>query len=313
MDIKAGGDADIYSNPNFSKLISKSEVQELSQINNWRFLASFITEIAVISCTVWLSESFLNPLLYVAAVIIIGSRFHALSVLMHDASHYRAFTNRKLNDFFGEITALVTPFSMEGYRKHHFLHHRELNTDKDPDWVRTRFSDYYYPKKKKDLLLLLGKYALGMKVINELKLIAKEKYLNKCSTKTKILRNLTYIAIILSSILFGFWKELILYWLVPVATSFAFFVYVRGVAEHYAGMEYKNELNSSRTVIAPLWERLLFSPYGVNYHLEHHLYPSVPFYRLKELHKKLMQNSVFKEQAHITHGYTSGLFKESTI
>ncbi len=37
--------------------------------------------------------------------------------------------------------------------------------------------------------------------------------------------------------------------------------------------------------------------------MEHHLYPSVPFYNLAKLHKKLMESEQFRNNAHITHSY----------
>jgi fatty acid desaturase len=55
------------------------------------------------------------------------------------------------------------------------------------------------------------------------------------------------------------------------------------------------------------WERLIFCPGNVNYHLAHHLFPSVPFFNLPRLHRRLMQEEVFRERAHITVGYTSML------
>ena len=33
-------------------------------------------------------------------------------------------------------------------------------------------------------------------------------------------------------------------------------------------------------------------PHSVNYHLEHHLYPAVPHYRLAELHALLLERGV---------------------
>jgi fatty acid desaturase len=51
------------------------------------------------------------------------------------------------------------------------------------------------------------------------------------------------------------------------------------------------------------------APKNVNYHLEHHFYPSVPFYRLPQLHRTLMSKSEFKESVHITKSYL-GVLRE---
>jgi fatty acid desaturase len=83
---------------------------------------------------------------------------------------------------------------------------------------------------------------------------------------------------------------------------------IRATAEHLR-VPATHELNATRTVLPSWWERLLIAPYGVNFHLEHHLFPSVPGYNLRRLHRGLMQDPEFAERAHITRGYV-GLFRE---
>jgi fatty acid desaturase len=298
---RSGGD--------FSRLLSKEDVKILSQIDNRKFIAALLQEIATIALTIVVSAYAAHPLVYVLAVFILGSRFQAMGILMHDAAHYRAHTHRSLNEVLGEIASFATPFSMQGYRVNHLTHHRELNTDKDPDWVRTDHADYKFPKTASEIFLLLGKYVSGARSFRELKGILTDKYLNDYPARLKLLRASLVLFLVTAAVTMGFWKGLLLYWLLPSLTALAFFSYVRGVAEHY-GLEYEHDLNASRTVIAPAWELWLFAPHGTNYHLDHHLYPSVPFYRLKELHHRLMANPAYAGSAHITHGYITGLWRE---
>jgi fatty acid desaturase len=44
--------------------------------------------------------------------------------------------------------------------------------------------------------------------------------------------------------------------------------------------------------VAPGWVEWLIFPHQVNYHIEHHLYASVPHYNLPALHRELQRNSV---------------------
>jgi fatty acid desaturase len=97
--------------------------------------------------------------------------------------------------------------------------------------------------------------------------------------------------------------------MVPLMTVFLAIRYIRIVAEHYA-VEHESVLNESRTVIAPFWELWLIAPWGLNYHLEHHLFPGVPCFRLAELHRLLMTRDPFPQIAHITHGYFGGLLRD---
>ena len=90
---------------------------------------------ALIAAAVWISVTWWNPVVYVLAVIVIGSRINGLGGLMHDAAHYRGYASRPLNDFVGELLALPTSSSMAGYRNTHVRAiHRELNSENDPDW-----------------------------------------------------------------------------------------------------------------------------------------------------------------------------------
>src|SRR5262249_13986268 len=103
-------------------------------------------------------------------------------------------------------------------------------------------------------------------------------------------------------------------WIVPTLTSLVFINRIRSLAEHF-GVEREHELNASRHVNASLLERFVFCPFNVNYHLEHHLFPSIPYFSLPALHKRLMEDETFRSQAHITEGYTgfrSGVLAEVT-
>jgi fatty acid desaturase len=294
----------------FSKFLTKSELKRFSQVSSWRFFAAVAIECLTIAFAIFISERYWNIPLYILVVVIIGSRMHALAVLMHDAAHYRGNSRRWLNESIGELLALPVGITMQGYRNTHFAHHRELNTENDPDWVRKLGArEFSFPKSSTEIILLLCQFAVGLQFFSQAKKIRGMKNLNEVSVKLKIARALIVLFILALSIYMDFWRQLILYWIVPLATSFMLFLHIRSVAEHFA-VEYEHVLNHTRTVVAPFWERWLFAPYGVNYHLEHHLYPSVPFFRLSELHRYLMTKDEFAHSAHVTYGYSTGLFRE---
>jgi len=50
---------------------------------------------------------------------------------------------------------------------------------------------------------------------------------------------------------------------------------------------------STRTVIAPAWQRWLLALHGVNFHLEHHLLPEVPCYHLPAFRARLLEMGWF--------------------
>jgi len=301
------GDACVRDIP---RLLSKDEIRDLSKIDSVKFTAAALLEYGLIAAAVIISQTWWNPLLYVLAVIVIGSRINALGGLMHDAAHHRAYANRSLNDFVGELLALPTSASMAGYRNTHFAHHRELNSANDPDWQRNvGLKEFEFPAPRTSVLMYFVQYLTGLKIGAALGGFHKNKDTRDIPAAVARARLVFFLGLVAASIALGFWKILLLYWIVPLLTVFLAIRYLRNVAEHYA-VEHEHVLNESRTVMAPIWELWLIAPWGLNYHLEHHLFPSVPCFRLGELHRLLMTREPYPQIAHITHGYFSGLLRD---
>jgi fatty acid desaturase len=292
------------------RLLTKEEIRDLSRIDSVKFTAAALLEFGLIAAAVWISETWWNPVVYVLAVIVVGSRINGLGALMHDAAHYRGYANRELNDFVGELLALPTSSSMAGYRNTHFAHHRELNSDNDPDWQRNLgLVEYEFPAPPRRMLMYIAQYLSGLKTATAVFGFHKNKETRDIPAAVARARLCFFAGLLLASIAFGFWKLLLLYWIVPLLTVFLAIRYIRSVAEHYA-VEHENVLNESRTVLAPFWQLWLIAPWGLNYHLEHHLFPGVPCFRLGELHRLLMMRDPYPRIAHITHGYFSGLLRD---
>ncbi len=78
-----------------------------------------------------------------------------------------------------------------------------------------------------------------------------------------------------------------LYWLVPYCTLMQVFFRIRGAIEHGNVPDPDNAYQRTRTYFMSAALRFFFAPKQVGYHLEHHLYPSIPFYRLPRIHAVL--------------------------
>ena len=263
-----------------------------------------------INLSIWLSELYWNFPLYILVVFWIGTRQHALAILMHDAAHYRVTTNKKLNDIIGEcFLAWPLTITLFGYRKTHAAHHRHLNTENDPDWTQDiQRAEFSFPKTLPQITWITIKYCLGFYAIKEMTNVSG--YNERVPLQINLPRFLLYIAAVAASIYFNFWLELILYWIVPVMTSLLLLLYVRAVADHHAGLANDHLYNKTRTTIATWWESLLIAPHNVNFHIEHHMYPGVPFYNLPKLHAILSDIPAYRDNAHITHGLLKGLLSE---
>ncbi len=67
---------------------------------------------------------------------------------------------------------------------------------------------------------------------------------------------------------------------------------LRAIAEHGAVTDFSSPLTAARTNLCPAWLAWLLFPHHVNYHVEHHVYPSIPHYNLPACHREMMAAGV---------------------
>lgn len=297
-----------------SNYIEASTLKRLSRLSPWRTAVAVAADWAVIALAIMVSEWSGNWLVYLVCLPIIAGGMHGLGALTHEFAHYRFTANKKLNDAIGDLfTAWPLLATTSGYRRNHLAHHRYTNTDKDPDWVvKLGTRQFTFPQEMRFALLHVLGYFVGVNSIRDMRAALNRIQSDDVTPAAyKIARLSYYLAILAVLVAFGWWQEALLYWAVPYLTLFFLFLYIRVVAEHFGPtLAHDGEMTNTRTVIPLPFEAWFFAPHGLNYHLEHHLYPSVPFYRLGELHEVLMRNDEFAARAHITHGYATGLLRE---
>lgn len=287
---------------------TKPHIHALDMALNWFIILSAI----------YLSNRFFHPLTYLLAITVIGARLHALAILMHDATHFRFLKNRKMNDLISNVFSMYPVFtSIEKYRKNHLSHHQHLNTEHDPDWVaKLGKREFTFPKSKLEFILTILSYFTMIQGIRDAmwfltRFGGKSDKENDSKNKQERLQKIAFYVITFSLItVLGLWKIYLMYWIVPYLSTFFMFQYIRSVAEHFGEMEYDHLLTSTRTVKVNLIERFFIAPHNVGFHLEHHLYPGVPYYNLPALHKMLMELDPYQSKAHITQGYMYGLMQE---
>ena len=285
--------------------LTHDELRRLSQVNPLLGGLHVIGEWSLIIATIYLCQRFWNPLLYILAVAFIGARQHALLILMHDGVHYRLFRNRTLNDWVSEIL-LAWPHlvSARSYRKNHLAHHKYLNSPQDPDLKRHEGDPaWLFPQTVSNLAKTLFRDISGLNGIVLLKLAASLVSDEPVSTSFLVARYGFYAAALGVIVYAGAFKGLLIYWLVPFFTWLVFIMRIRSIAEHYAIEPAGAAYPSIRTTRAAWLERVFLAPKNVNYHIEHHFFPSVPFYRLPKLHAILMSKPGYREGAHVTSGY----------
>ena len=291
-------------------------VRRLSALQPARALLALASDWLSIGVTIALCELLWHPALYACAVIWIGSRQHALAVLVHDASHWRLLPDRRWNDAIGNLFAAWPTFSgVAGYRHFHGAHHRHLNREGDGN--RTLWSthdaqgrlrpDWRYPKTFGGLIATLLKQCTGLAGarwivggILGMFFLGRQWWLIA-------LRSAFFIGAAALLDASGRWSEFFMYWIVPYATWHALTQHLRLICEHSAIPSSDPHYGHTRSTLPGRLERLLLLPRNIGYHIEHHDYPSVPYYHLPQLHAALMQQPRFRENAVIRKSVRQGL------
>jgi fatty acid desaturase len=291
-------------------------VRALSQLSPARALLAVASEWLGIAAGVALYLWKPGFITFVIALVWIGARQHALTVIAHDASHFRFLRRRWANDLFGNLLLAWPVFiSVAGFRKFHGAHHKHFNQSEDGNRVLWRThtpegelrSEWVYPKTRAELILLLlrhGMFATGLRwVLRGLLSV----FMGIEPRWTRIVRVGFYVGVAVTLSMLGVWRELVLLWLAPLCTWHVVAQYMRLIAEHSLVRSDDPDFQGTRTTIATPLERLLILPRNIGYHIEHHWYPSVPFYRLPELHATLMATPRFAAQADVSRSLFASL------
>ena len=293
-----------------------ARIKALSQLHPAKAILATAGEWAAIAAVIAVCTYVWNPVLYVLAVVFIGARQHALMALGHDASHYRILPRRWQNDLFGNIFMMWPTFaSVEGFRKFHGTHHQYTNLPDDGnrhiwythDAAGELAPDWQFPKTRLGLAWVLLRRAAFLTGVFWIVRGLVGSTLIPSPGWMRAARFGFYASIAGALTYFGGWYAFLLYWIVPFCTWHIAAQYIRLICEHSAVESDEEEYSITRTTIPTLLERIFILPRNIGYHLEHHWYPSVPFYRLPELHRALMERQGFRQHAVVSRSVFASL------
>ena len=306
----------------FRRALPKEVVQALTRRSAWRATAAVLHDFAVLAVAIAAALYFWpNPLVILVSVVVIGTRQHALFVIAHDAAHYLLYERRWLNDLVGRLCATVQGLSMCTYRVIHRLHHNNLYGELDPDTALhggyPRGRAYLVRKLLKDLSGQTAwktyAYFLGgapaLNTATKVALRPLDDTSAKLKTEAKRDRN-TVVAVHLVLLTVFAWSgylvQYLVLWVLPLVTVVQAILRLRAIAEHGATTDFSSPLTAARTNIGPAWLAWLLFPHQVNYHIEHHLYASVPHYNLPALHREMAARGALEGAEVVPFGATLG-------
>lgn len=251
---------------------------------------------------------------FLLAVCVLAGRQLSLAILMHDASHGTLFKSKGLNNVFADwMCARPIWNDLKKYRAHHFVHHTKTGQDGDTDLSLVA----PFPTTRASLTRKLLRDALG---ITGLKFLVGRFLMDTGYMKWTVandvvwlprdgqtfwrrlalfVRNVTPTVIVNGLMFAALWALghpwLYAAWIVAYMTAFSVFVRIRSMAEHACTQKSHDMFLNTRTTRAGFLARATVAPLNVNYHIEHHVMASVPYFRLPAMHRMLRERGAVAE------------------
>jgi fatty acid desaturase len=208
----------------------------------------------------------------------------------HEAGHGTAFKSRRLDEAVYQLACFMIMRDPTASRWSHTRHHTDtLVLGRDPEIQAMR------PARLARILgNLLGLYdvpmafkAIALHTVG--KLTDEELDYVPESERPKVFRTARiwlgiYVVAVAAAITFGSWLPLVLVGGPRLYGTFMHIIY--GLTQH-AGMgeDVLDHRLNTRTVHMNVINRFLY--WNMNYHVEHHMFPMVPYHRLPELHAEI--------------------------
>lgn len=283
------------------RAISREQMRELHRKSPARHLAIAARQFAILAVCTWGLIRFSNPFIWIPLVLVQGFTVFNFTVLLHEVVHHTIFDRRqpRAERFLAWLYAVPSGISASQFTRWHLDHHAELGSEED-DPKRHHLSPKINARWFKLLYATPALFPIYFRAARReastypadlQRLIARER-------RVSILAHLSAIALLWY--FFGL-PAAVRAHVIPV-----FFVFPIAFTLNRLGQHYDIDPNDPAK-----WGTLMrgnwfwdFTFLNSNYHLEHHYFPGVPFYRLPTLQKAL---TPFYAQKHMRWQSYSGL------
>jgi fatty acid desaturase len=281
--------ADILALPG-RQTLEIATVRELSRRSNLRGTLRTVGHLAFMTATgslVWLAWN--HWWLLLPAMIVHGFTIVTMFAPMHECVHRTAFKSPRLNDVVGWWAGTLAAYNFTYYRRYHTWHHRYTqDVERDPELSTPKPKNFFqylvhvsgipfWINKPRELM----SFSLGR--LDQYAYIPADQ--RASVVRSARLQMALYVAVAAVSAIFR--SPLALYfWLLPAVLAEPLLRMIL-IVEHTGCSEDENGLTNTRTTLAS-WP-VKFLMWNMPYHAEHHLYPSIPFFRLPEAHAQLRQ------------------------
>ena len=249
---------------------------------------------AALTICLWRRSPMAAVIAYPAAVVVIATRMRALGNLLHECSHRTLVRDARINRSLGNVLSFLLFTDFATYTEEHLSHHRYLG---DP--VRDR--DF---ATRRALFARLGPfgpaYVRAALLLRFLPLYLRPVAWSKRDSALVRLARIGFLvglAALAHEVIS--WTALGAFYLVPYATAYQALCFWSDATDHAGAMSAADELGRSRNhLYDAAWLNWLVFPRNDQYHLVHHIFPSVTTRNLPRVHAMLLADPGYASMGH---------------
>ena len=263
-----------------SEAVGHDVLKELHRRVAARHFAVAASQILLFLAAFAAGWTFETPWVRLPAAVVLGLVVFDGTVLLHEVVHRAVFAadRPRAGRLLSLAYALPSGISPTQFTRWHLDHHAELGSDRD-DPKRAHLS----PKRNSRLVKLL--YATPALFPIYFRAARRESAsypepVRRTIGRERLAATLLHLLAASAILLLGGWERLAWLWALPVFLVFPPAFALNRLGQHYDVVPGEPAKWSTRMVRSRFWATVyLWS----NYHLEHHYFPGVPFYRLPHL------------------------------
>lgn len=271
------------------------------------WLPSLFT-VALMYGGIWLTAyaaSVWGPLTWPVALLIIAGFQNHFSILMHEAAHRLLMPSNVWNDRLGQaLFAAPIVMNLKDYRYIHLKHHKfsgDPVNDPEVAFYHGAQIGYGVPEDrlKKNIINDLTGQSTVRSLIYLQKFIqekVKAGEIRAASAEDMICTLAGWVFLLTPAFALGFGLHLLALWALAFLTLTPLLIRWHGVGEH-TGENAETEQEKTLTHEFPFIVDFFLYPLRSGWHLEHHLFPQIPWYQMKSLRRELLKDSHYKTEA----------------
>lgn len=283
------------TSPHCCRMFHSDLLKDLHQRSNTQGLIKSVSVVASYLLLVVIGIKANNLVIWFLLWPMAGFVLSGFFSAVHYSTHGTLYKNRRLNRWLGLTWSLPIFLNASLYKYFHAEHHRHANVSGDTEPAGAIKNIGYYL-----FFCLNWDFIYAFLRMSILSLINRYPFFIKSNVARKEVRQDTW------SLFFWFLLSVLLTWFFPKAMAFTYWIplqcawifnYICSLPEHYNCATNQDGYANTRTMKPNALFQYFY--WNSNYHAEHHIYPSIPFYNLGKIHTLISDHQQHCETSYL--------------